>query len=88
MSSIDASVGIPPKPVGAARDAYLAAIKAVDPQLVADPDKAISNGRNQCSTLNDGGANPNHAAAVRFDTTDTEGALLNAALRTTLCPKS
>jgi hypothetical protein len=92
-ASIEASLGIPPKPTGAKRTAYLAAIKAVDPYLVKDPDKAIDHGRNQCSALHGGAANPDHFAAQRFgdDThplTDAQGKALNAALRATLCPKA
>lgn len=92
-ASIEASLGIPPKPTGAKRTAYLAAIKAVDPTLVADPDKAIDAGRNQCQQLNVGMTNPDHAAAQRFGNdahplTDAQGKALNAALRATLCPKS
>lgn len=92
-ASMEAALGIPPKPVGAKRTAYLAAIKAVDPTLVGDPDKAISHGRDQCMQLNGGVKNPDHLAAERFGNdahplTDDQGKALNAALRATLCPKS
>jgi hypothetical protein len=91
-ASMEAALGIPPKPSGAKRAAYLAAIKAVDPYLVADPDKAISHGRDQCMQPNGGVKDPDHLAAERFGNdahplTDTQGKALNAALRATLCPK-
>ncbi|WP_406013040.1 DUF732 domain-containing protein [Streptomyces sp. NBC_00984] len=88
-----ADSGIPAKPTGAKREAYLRAIRAVDPTLTTDEDKAIDAGRNQCSSLNGGGKDPDHTAAERFgnDThplTDKQGKTLNAALRGTLCPAS
>lgn len=91
-ASIEAGLGIPPKPVGAKRTAYLAAIKAIDPALVADPDKAIDAGRNQCMQLHGGVKNEDHIAAERFGNdahplTDAQGKALNTALRATLCPK-
>lgn len=91
-ASIEAGLGIPPKPVGAQRTAYLAAIKAVDPSLVADPDKAIDAGRNQCMQLHGGAKNEDHLAAERFGNdahplTDAQGKAINTALRATLCPK-
>jgi hypothetical protein len=91
QSAIDAAVGIPPKPTGAKRTAYLAAIKAIDPQLAQNPDRAIDNGRNQCQALTSGTSNTDHTAAERFGTdtrplTDAQGKTLNAALRLTLCP--
>jgi hypothetical protein len=91
-ASMEAALGIPPKPTGAKRTAYLAAIKAVDPYLVTDPDKAISHGRDQCSQLNGGVKNPDHLAAERFGNdahplTDAQGKALNTALHATLCPK-
>ncbi|WP_405561904.1 DUF732 domain-containing protein [Streptomyces sp. NBC_01180] len=88
-----ADTGIPPKPTGADRDAYLKAIKAVDPTLVTDEDKAIDAGRNQCQALDGGASNTDHFAAARFGNdahplTDAQGKALNAALRKTLCPAS
>ncbi|WP_405912778.1 hypothetical protein OG760_17300 [Streptomyces sp. NBC_00963] len=87
-----ADTGIPPKPTGADRDAYLKVVKAVDPALVTDEDKAIGAGRNQCSSLNGDGKAPDHFAAERFRNdahplTGAQGKALNAALRKTLCPK-
>lgn len=86
-----ADTGIPPEPTGTKRAAYLAAIKAIDPALVTDADKAIDAGRNQCSSLNGGAQNVNNSAAQRFGNdahplTDEQGKALNAALRKTLCP--
>ncbi|MCI4045464.1 hypothetical protein [Streptomyces sp. TRM75563] len=90
-SDAEKAAGIPDAPTGADRAAYLAAIKAVDPAIVEDEEKAIDAGRNQCSSL----ANPNDKsdwlAAQRFGNdarplTDAQGKQLNAALRATLCP--
>lgn len=92
-ASIEASLGIPPKPTGAKRAAYLAAVKAVDPNLSGSDERIVNAGRDQCQTLNNGGATPDHLAAERFGTgdhplTDEQGKALNAALRATLCPKA
>ncbi|WP_405195165.1 hypothetical protein [Streptomyces anulatus] len=90
-SDAEKAAGIPDAPTGAALDAYLAAIRDVDPKIVQDEEKSIDAGRNQCASL----ANPNDKidwlAAQRFgnDTlplTDAQGKQLNAALRATLCP--
>ncbi|MDT0381419.1 DUF732 domain-containing protein [Streptomyces sp. DSM 42041] len=88
----DPGTGIPPEPTGAARDAYLAALEAIDPQLVADADKAIDAGRNQCSSLNGGGTDPAGTAAARFSmggnqVSEQQAKAINQALRQTLCPK-
>jgi type IV secretory pathway VirB10-like protein len=93
MSSAAAAAGVPPKPDAAHQAIYLAALKAVDPTLAADPDKAVREGRNQCSTLNGGGDPTGHTAATRFGNdvhplTDTQGMAINAALQTAVCPKS
>lgn len=90
MKAAEKSVGIPPKPTGAKRDALLKALKAVNPALVADEDKAVDNSRNQCSTIS-GGGNADLTAKGRFsnsghDVTDTEAKAINAALKATLCP--
>ncbi|MER8042721.1 hypothetical protein [Streptomyces sp. NPDC094032] len=89
MSKALEKAGIPAKPEGAERVALLAALKAVNPALVADEDKAISNSRNQCSTIN-GGGNAQSTAKARFSTnehevTDAEAVAINAALKATLC---
>ncbi|MDT0432792.1 DUF732 domain-containing protein [Streptomyces salyersiae] len=91
-SDAEKSAGIPDAPTGAERDAYLAAIKAAAPTAVEDEEKAIDAGRNQCSSLNGGGADPDGAAAQRFGNdaaplTVEQGKALNAALRATLCPE-
>ncbi|MGW4305088.1 hypothetical protein [Streptomyces californicus] len=90
-SDAEKAAGIPDAPTGADRAAYLAAIKAVDPRIVEDEEKAIDAGRNQCSSLASGGDKVDWLAAQRFGTdarplTDAQGKALNAALRTTLCP--
>ncbi|MFC9619522.1 hypothetical protein ACFTXM_05865 [Streptomyces sp. NPDC056930] len=91
-SAAEKAAGIPPAPTGADRAAYLAAIKAVDPRIVEDEEKAIDAGRNQCASLANPNDKDNWAAAQRFgnDTrplTDAQGKQLNEALRKTLCPK-
>ncbi|TDD90789.1 hypothetical protein E1298_12835 [Actinomadura rubrisoli] len=44
--------GIPPSPGARARAAYLAALQAIDPEIVhGKPDKAIDRGRNQCTSV-------------------------------------
>ncbi|MGW9385392.1 hypothetical protein [Streptomyces globisporus] len=90
-SDAERAAGIPDAPTGADRAAYLAAIKAVDPRIVEDEEKAIDAGRNQCSSLTGGGDKVDWLAAQRFGNdarplTDAQGKQLNAALRATLCP--
>ncbi|MFI2355062.1 hypothetical protein ACH5AG_10335 [Streptomyces anulatus] len=77
-SDAEKSAGIPDAPTRANRSAYLAAIKAVDPGIVEDEEKAIDAGRNQCSHL----ATPND----KSDWLAAQGKALNEALRKTLCP--
>ncbi|MFI1855086.1 hypothetical protein [Streptomyces sp. NPDC020480] len=91
MSKIEKDAGIPPEPTGAKRTALIAALKAIDPQIVADEDKAVNNARNQCSALHNGGQRPDYFAAQRFGNDvhpvgEANGKLINAALRKTLCP--
>lgn len=44
--------GIPPKPDAATQAKYIAALTAIDPDIVnAKPDKAVDRGRNQCETI-------------------------------------
>ncbi|MFD8847553.1 hypothetical protein ACFV1Q_02560, partial [Streptomyces sp. NPDC059604] len=88
-TAAERAAGIPSAPTGDARDAYLDAIAAVDPQLIVDEERAIDAGRNQCSSITDPKADS--LAAKRFGTdarplTDEQGERLNAALRETLCP--
>jgi ABC-type enterochelin transport system substrate-binding protein len=84
------AAGIPADPQGAKRTALIAALKAIDPALVTDEDKAVDNARNQCSTIS-GGGNAELTAKGRFSTsdhevTDAEAKAINAALKATLCP--
>lgn len=84
-----AAAGIPAKPTGKARTDLLAALRNVNRALAADPDKAIDNARNQCSTIT-GGGNANLTAKARFSTadhevTDAEAQAINAALKSSLC---
>ncbi|MEU0102214.1 hypothetical protein [Streptomyces sp. NPDC006267] len=90
-SNAEKSAGIPDAPTGAERAAYLAAIKAVDPAIVEDEEKAIDAGRNQCSHLAAPNDKSDWLAAQRFGNdarplTDAQGKALNTALRATLCP--
>ncbi len=91
MNKIEKDAGIPPEPAGAKRAALIAALKAVDPQIVADEDKAISNARNQCQALHNGGQKPDYFATQRFGNDqhpvgEANGKLISTALRKTLCP--
>jgi hypothetical protein len=44
--------GIPPKPDAATQAKYIAALTAIDPDIVnTKPDKAVDRGRNQCETI-------------------------------------
>lgn len=84
--------GLPPKPTGSKAAALLAALRAVDPVLVAKPDKAISNARNQCQAINTGARRLEWSAGQRFGTvdhpvSDATGKQINQALQRTLCPK-
>ncbi|WP_435070455.1 DUF732 domain-containing protein [Amycolatopsis thermoflava] len=59
-----------PAPTGAAGAAsYLAALGAIDPALVTDPDRAVSRGKNVCLDLEAGKerATVVSNAAARFD---------------------
>ena len=83
------AAGIPPKPDAATRAALLGVLKAINPALVTDEDKAIDNARNQCSTIS-GGGNADQSAKARFSTsdhevTDAEAQAINAALKASLC---
>lgn len=89
-SDAEKAAGIPAEPTGAERTALLAALKAINPALVADEDKAIDNARNQCSTIT-GGGNADASAKARFsnsqhEVSDTEAIAINTALKATLCP--
>jgi hypothetical protein len=89
-SDAEKAAGIPAKPTGAKRTALITALKAINPALVTDEDKAVDNARNQCSTIS-GGGNADMTAKARFsnsghDVTDAEAKAINAALKATLCP--
>ncbi|MFF7210149.1 hypothetical protein ACFZAU_06360 [Streptomyces sp. NPDC008238] len=86
----DISEGVPQEPTGAERAALVAALKAVDPALAADADKAVANARQQCATVT-GGGNAVAAAQSRFGSaghqvTEEEAKAINAVLEQTLCP--
>ncbi|WP_030682062.1 hypothetical protein [Streptomyces cellulosae] len=88
-SDAEKAAGIPPKPDAATRTALIEVLKAVNPALVTDEDKAIDNARNQCSTIT-GGGNADQTAKARFSTsnhevTDAEAKAINAALKASLC---
>lgn len=88
-SAAEKAAGIPAKPDAATRTALLEVLKAINPAIVADEDKAIDNARNQCSTIS-GGGNAVLTAKARFSTsdhevTDAEAAAINAALKASLC---
>lgn len=53
VSSSVAAMGIPPKPDPTTTAAYLAELRAIEPQLVDDdnPDKAVTRGRDQCRSV-------------------------------------
>jgi hypothetical protein len=79
------AAGIPPKPSGKIRTELLAALRKVGPALVADPDKAIDNARNQCSAINGKAPKVDWSAQQRFSSsahqvTAAEAKQINAAL--------
>lgn len=81
----------PAAPNAAVRAAYLAALKAVDPSLAADPDQTVEVGRTQCAQLESDPETADHVAAQRFSTpghplTDAQGKLIDLALHSTICP--
>lgn len=52
MASIAAARGYPPKPDAATQARYIAALTAIDPDIVhGKPDKAVSRGRNHCGSI-------------------------------------
>ncbi|SDN08935.1 hypothetical protein [Actinacidiphila guanduensis] len=75
---------------GPRKDAFLAAVRAVDPALAADPDRALANGRTQCKRIATDPETADHLTAERFGSpdhplTDAQGAAINSALKLTLC---
>jgi hypothetical protein len=82
-----AAAGIPPEPTGKTRTDLLAALRKVSPALVADPDKAIDNSRNQCSAINGKSPTVDTVAQARFSSSthnvsEAEAKQVNAALAT------
>lgn len=82
-----AAAGIPEEPTGADRQKLLDALAAVVPDVVKYEDKAVDAARNQCSAINGGGSKLDFLAAQRFTykdvtTTETQGAEINEALKT------
>jgi hypothetical protein len=82
--------GIPAAPTGTERAALLSALKAIDPALVADEDKAIGNARNQCSDIKTDN-DPARTAKARFSipdhkvVRDLESRKIDVAVSTALC---
>jgi hypothetical protein len=82
--------GLPTLADGPRKDAFLAAVRAVDPALAADPDRAVANGRTQCKRIATDPETADHLTAERFGSpdhplTDAQGAAINSALKLTLC---
>ncbi|MFG3016141.1 hypothetical protein ACGFZB_37970 [Streptomyces cinerochromogenes] len=80
-----AVAGIPAAPTGQARTDLLAALRKVNPALVADPDKAIDNTRNQCSAINGKSPKVDDVAQARFSNSThtvspTEAKQINTAI--------
>lgn len=71
-ASATISSGMPPKPTGQTRTDLLAALRKVNPVLVVDEEKALSNARNQCSSINGGSTKVDWAAQQRFGTSEHE----------------
>ncbi|EEP73498.1 hypothetical protein MCAG_03825 [Micromonospora sp. ATCC 39149] len=53
IEKAEKAAGIPPKPDQKTADAYLAALRKIDPEIVGDkdPDRIIDRGRDQCTTI-------------------------------------
>lgn len=88
--STGGAVTRPPAPDGVNRQTYLAALKAIDPSLAADPNQVIDEGRVQCTVINGDPVTADHLAAQRFSSsghplTDAQGAAIDAALKLTVC---
>lgn len=51
---MDHESSVPPKPDDKTARAFVAALEAIDPDIVhGKPDKAVDRARNQCSSIND-----------------------------------
>jgi hypothetical protein len=89
LTAACSSDDIPAVPTGSERTALIAALKAVNPAIVTDEDKAIDAARDQCATFN-GSGEADMTARERFSTsdhavTDAEAKEINEALIRTLC---
>ncbi|MCX5317876.1 hypothetical protein [Streptomyces sp. NBC_00154] len=90
--NIDAkkAADIPAEPTGSKRETLLAELKAIDPALVADEDKAIDNARSQCPDIKSDN-DPVQTAKVRFSApghkvgTDVESRKINLVVSARLC---
>ncbi|TDV54183.1 hypothetical protein [Actinophytocola oryzae] len=52
IQSVEEAAGIPPKPDATTKQAYIAELVAIDPDIVhGKEDKAVSRGRDQCSSV-------------------------------------
>jgi hypothetical protein len=91
------AAGIPEKPKPKQRTAFLAALVAIDPNIVhGKPDKAIDRGRNQCSSVKNWPKNQAKLVKLtnaRFTSPDhpegfgtVKSALILKAVRRFLCP--
>ncbi|MGW0967800.1 hypothetical protein [Streptomyces sp. NPDC002516] len=80
---------LPAAPTGTKRAALLAELKAVDPALVADEDKAVGSAREQCADIKSDN-DPVGSAKKRFAVpgrtmTDKESREVNVAVATFVC---
>jgi hypothetical protein len=95
----EAAAGIPPKPDQATADAYLAALRKIDPEIVGDkdPERIIDRGRDQCRTIKDFPDDQDKVlmfANTRFTSPDNPNGFgdatakkINAVVKKYLCPK-
>ncbi|MEV7615034.1 hypothetical protein [Streptomyces sp. NPDC089799] len=79
------------KPVGQKRIVYLAGLKTVHPSLVADEEKALENGVQQCYALTLPGIDGEEEAVKRFSTpehrvTDVDAIFINTVAKSSICP--
>jgi hypothetical protein len=86
QGAAEKAAGIPPVPTGADREALLRALKAANPAIVSDEDKAIDAARNQCAAINGGAQKLDWTASQRFTykdvtTTEAQGKQINEALK-------
>ncbi|RGC68419.1 hypothetical protein C5N14_13615 [Micromonospora sp. MW-13] len=98
IAKAEEAAGIPPKPDQATADAYLAALRKIDPEIVGDkdPDRIIDRGRDQCSSIKewpDDEAKLIKFANTRFTSPDhpegfgaTKAKKINEVVRKYICP--